>query len=257
MSTKRAKQQDGGEFVTLVNIKADIAAKALVLYRETIPAKIELLGKKLESFGGDHNLLGGNGKEDGESTNKRAKVEAPEPYNEKQVLKDVCNAAETVKEEVEAFCMAIATLKVWVQLMIPRIEGWLCRGVRGGEQTLIFFFFFFFFFCFFLFRADGGNFGVSVQEDIVAELHRAEESSFQFLDQLTKYFLRRAKKRVKYPDIEEYALCIQESDAKTLTSYKLCLFDLRNQYLLLHDLIHKNYEKVTNPRSDKEVSAMY
>jgi hypothetical protein len=101
---------------------------------------------------------------------------------------------------------------------------------------------------------------VSVQEDVVQELHRAEESSFQFLDQLTKYFLRRAKlisKRTKYPDIEEYALCIQESDAKTLTSYKLCLFDLRNQYLLLHDLIQKNYEKVTNPRSDKEVAAMY
>ncbi len=37
----------------------------------------------------------------------------------------------------------------------------------------------------------------------------------------------------------------------------MCIFDLRNQYLLLHDLIQKNFEKLTNPRSEKEVAAMY
>src|SRR4051812_1066540 len=60
-------------------------------------------------------------------------------------------------------------------------------------------------------------------------MHALTRSSFSFLDHLTKYYLHRAKlmsKREKHPNIVEYALCVKESDAKTMTSYKMCVFDL-------------------------------
>jgi hypothetical protein len=40
---------------------------------------------------------------------------------------------------------------------------------------------------------DGNNFGVSVQEEVLNEVGRAEESSFNALDTITKYFVTRAK----------------------------------------------------------------
>ncbi len=68
------------------------------------------------------------------------------------------------------------------------------------------------------------SFGVGVQEDIVAELHRAEESSFSYMESIPKQLFHRAKllcKRDKYPTINEWSICIRENDAKTLTSYKM------------------------------------
>ncbi len=104
---------------------------------------------------------------------------------QKQMMEDIVRVAELVRVELEVarfaassppsfnalqqdFCLNIATLKVWIQLQIPRIE-------------------------------DGGNFGVGVQEDIVQELHRAEESSFAFLDQLTKCAAKRSARCLLTP----------------------------------------------------------
>ena len=56
----------------------------------------------------------------------------------------------------------INTVKIWIQLNIPRIE-------------------------------DGNNFGVSIQEETVNELGRAEDVGFNGLEAMTKYFLSRAK----------------------------------------------------------------
>lgn len=54
------------------------------------------------------------------------------------------------------------TIKVWIQLNIPRIE-------------------------------DGNNFGVSIQEETVNELGRAEDSGLNVLDNLWKFHVSRAK----------------------------------------------------------------
>lgn len=54
------------------------------------------------------------------------------------------------------------TVKVWIQLNIPRIS-------------------------------DGDNFGVSIQEETVAELNRTEESCYAMLDGIGKYYTNRSK----------------------------------------------------------------
>jgi len=54
------------------------------------------------------------------------------------------------------------TVKIWIQLNIPRIE-------------------------------DGNNFGVGIQEEMVNELARAENDAIAVLDSMTKYFISRGR----------------------------------------------------------------
>eukprot|EP00124_Ichthyophonus_hoferi_P000446 Ihof_evm17s16 gene=Ihof_evmTU17s16 len=86
------------------------------------------------------------------------------------------------------------TVKIWIQLNIPRIE-------------------------------DGNNFGVSIQEETVNELSRAEDSGFTVLESITKYFVMRAKlvsKVRKYPGIMDYQISIAELDEKEYINLRLC-----------------------------------
>lgn len=54
------------------------------------------------------------------------------------------------------FCSVLAQVKMWVQLLIPRIE-------------------------------DGNNFGVSIQEETVAELRTVEGEAASYLDQISRF----------------------------------------------------------------------
>ena len=53
-----------------------------------------------------------------------------------------------------------ATVRIWITLLIPKIE-------------------------------DGNNFGVGVQEDALAELRQVEAECATYLDQISRYFLTR------------------------------------------------------------------
>jgi len=53
-------------------------------------------------------------------------------------------------------------LKMWVSLLIPKIE-------------------------------DGNNFGVSIQEDTLAEIQQVEVESVNYLEQLSRYYAARGK----------------------------------------------------------------
>jgi len=53
-------------------------------------------------------------------------------------------------------------LKMWVSLLIPKIE-------------------------------DGNNFGVSVQEDTLAEIQQVEVESTNYLEQVSRYYAARGK----------------------------------------------------------------
>eukprot|EP00123_Amoebidium_parasiticum_P019524 comp26262_c0_seq1/m.47093 comp26262_c0_seq1/g.47093 ORF comp26262_c0_seq1/g.47093 comp26262_c0_seq1/m.47093 type:complete len:270 (-) comp26262_c0_seq1:60-869(-) len=121
------------------------------------------------------------------------------------------------------------TVKIWIQLNIPRIE-------------------------------DGNNFGVSIQEETVNELSRAEDSGFTVLESITKYYVMRGKlvsKVHKYPTIRDYRMSIQELDEKEYINLRLCTQDLRNNYAILHDMITKNMEKIKRPRNANNASTMY
>jgi len=119
-------------------------------------------------------------------------------------------------------------LKMWIQLLIPRIE-------------------------------DGNNFGVSIQEETLSEIRTVESEAAAFFDQLSRYFITRGKiisKVAKYPHISDYRRTINELDEKEFVSLRLVLCELRNQYSTLYDLITKNMEKIKKPRSSNN-EAMY
>lgn len=128
---------------------------------------------------------------------------------------------EKVKPEIRLLIEKCNTVKMWVQLLIPRIE-------------------------------DGNNFGVSIQEETVAELRTVESEAASYLDQISRYYIIRAKlvsKIAKYPHVEDYRRTVTEIDEKEYISLRLVISELRNQYVTLHDMILKNIEKIKRPRS--------
>ncbi|KAM8724005.1 proteasome activator complex subunit 3-like [Acanthopagrus latus] len=144
-----------------------------------------------------------------------------------------CNAKlvdliERVKPEIRTLIEKCNTVKMWVQLLIPRIE-------------------------------DGNNFGVSIQEETVTELRTVESEAASYLDQISRYYITRAKlvsKIAKYPHVEDYRRTVSEIDEKEYISLKIIVSELRNQYVILHDMILKNIEKIKIPRSSNS-EALY
>eukprot|EP00064_Thunnus_orientalis_P015519 superscaffoldBa00002888_g15573 len=109
---------------------------------------------------------------------------------------------ERVKPEIRTLIEKCNTVKMWVQLLIPRIE-------------------------------DGNNFGVSIQEETVAELRTVESEAASYLDQISRYYITRAKlvsKIIKYPHVEDYRRTVSEIDEKEYISLKIIVSELRNQY---------------------------
>ncbi|XP_060803460.1 proteasome activator complex subunit 3 isoform X1 [Amyelois transitella] len=117
-------------------------------------------------------------------------------------------------------------LKMWISFMIPKIE-------------------------------DGNNFGVSIQEDTLAEIQSVESEAAAFFDQISRYFISRAKivsKVAKYPHIDDYRRAVKELDEKEYLSLWLVMCEIRNRYCSLHDIVIKNLEKIKKPRSSNAES---
>jgi len=134
-----------------------------------------------------------------------------------------------LKKELLELIEMINTVKLWIQLNIPRIE-------------------------------DGNNFGVSIQEETVNELTRAEDSGFAVLESMTKYYVTRAKlisKVLKYPSVQDYRQSVVELDEKEFINLRMCCMDLRNNYAILHDMILKNLEKIKTPRSSNHMAHIF
>ncbi|KAL0212709.1 hypothetical protein RCL1_006335 [Eukaryota sp. TZLM3-RCL] len=134
-----------------------------------------------------------------------------------------------VKKELHTMCESVATVKMYIQLQVPAVSS-------------------------------GDNFGVSVQEDIIGELSRAEESGYGIFDSFTRYLISRGKlisKVLKYPGVVDYTLAIREMDEKELFSLWGVVLEIRNNYLILRDLLLKNLDKVKAPRKKFQASQMY
>ncbi|EPY87552.1 hypothetical protein CB1_000238024 [Camelus ferus] len=113
------------------------------------------------------------------------------------------------------------TVKMWVPLLTPGIE-------------------------------DGNNFGVSVQEETFAELRTVESEAASYPDQVSRYYITRAKlvsKTAKYPHVEDCRRTVTEIDKKESVSLRLIISELRNQYVTLQDMILENIEKIKRPGS--------
>ncbi|MFH4975614.1 hypothetical protein AB6A40_002323 [Gnathostoma spinigerum] len=117
---------------------------------------------------------------------------------------------------------AVNKVKLWILFLIPRIE-------------------------------DGNNFGVSIQEEALNEVRTVEGEAASFLDQMSRYFVSRARlvtKVAKYPHVEDYRRAISDMDEKQFISIRLVLTEMRNHFATLHDMITKNLEKIKKPRSN-------
>ncbi|CAF0865531.1 unnamed protein product [Adineta ricciae] len=126
------------------------------------------------------------------------------------------------------FLDSVAIIKLWIQLMIPKVE-------------------------------DGNNFGVSVQEDSLAEVRTLETEVAQYIDLTCKYLISRGeliKKVVKYPHVEDFRRSVQSLDEKQFVSLRFVALELRNHYTSVHDLLMKNLEKIKKPRSN-QAHSMY
>uniref|UniRef100_A0A1I8A4H1 Proteasome activator complex subunit 3 n=1 Tax=Steinernema glaseri TaxID=37863 RepID=A0A1I8A4H1_9BILA len=112
-------------------------------------------------------------------------------------------------------------VKMWILFLIPRIE-------------------------------DGNNFGVSIQEETLSEVRTVESEAASFLDQMSRYFVSRARlvtKVAKYPHVDDYRRAIIDLDEKQFINIRLVLTEMRNHFATLHDMITKNLEKIKTPRS--------
>ncbi|XP_064613840.1 proteasome activator complex subunit 3-like [Liolophura sinensis] len=140
----------------------------------------------------------------------------PVPTN--QQLQDLVNL---LKPYIQELVDHANMVKMWISFLIPKIE-------------------------------DGNNFGVSIQEDTMAEARQIETEAASYLDQISRYFITRGKlvsKVAKYPHIDDYRQSVREVDEKEFISLRLICCELRNHYASLHDLIHKNIDKIKKPRS--------
>lgn len=140
----------------------------------------------------------------------------------------ICDIIKLVKPIIRSLVEDSNLLKMWISYLIPKIE-------------------------------DGNNFGVSIQEDTLAEIQSVESEAAAFFDQISRYFISRAKvvsKVAKYPHIEDYRRAVQELDEKEFLSLWLVLSEVRNRYCSLHDIVIKNIEKLKKPRSSN-VDSLY
>lgn len=125
----------------------------------------------------------------------------------------------------------LSTMKMWIQLNIPKIQ-------------------------------DGNNFAVSVQEECIQELSRVEDACFTVLESMSKYFSTRGRllsKSIKYPNVLDYRRSIEEVDAMEAINLKMCAVDLRNNHAILHDTLVKNFDKLkmTKGGGSSGMSMMY
>uniref|UniRef100_A0A3Q2CIJ7 Proteasome activator complex subunit 3 n=1 Tax=Cyprinodon variegatus TaxID=28743 RepID=A0A3Q2CIJ7_CYPVA len=135
---------------------------------------------------------------------------------------------EKVKPEIRTLIEKCNTVKMWVQLLIPRIE-------------------------------DGNNFGVSIQEETVAELRTVEGEAASYLDQISRHYFTHlclSNMFFFFLNQEDYRRTVTEIDEKEYISLKIIVSELRNQYVTLHDMILKNIEKIKRPRSSN-ADALY
>eukprot|EP00099_Drosophila_melanogaster_P006860 NP_001259502.1 REG, isoform B [Drosophila melanogaster] len=140
--------------------------------------------------------------------------------------KPLCEMIKVVKPIIRKLVEDSNLLKMWISFMIPKIE-------------------------------DGNNFGVSIQEDTLAEIQTVESEAAAFFDQISRYFLSRAKvvsKVAKYPHIDDYRRAVVELDEKEYLSLWLVVCEVRNRYSSLHDIVIKNLEKLKKPRSSNTES---
>ncbi|KAJ3786121.1 proteasome activator pa28 REG alpha/beta subunit [Lentinula aff. detonsa] len=151
-----------------------------------------------------------------------------------------------IKKECEELVASIDKVRLWVTLAIPKIEDGDNFGSLDKSYPL-----------------DGNALtssqGVGVQEEILNELHRAQDCVYNLRDSPRQHHLARAKicsKLIKYPYVEDYTSALIEHDEKQIFNARHYLLDIRDLYAALTDITQKNIIKIRTPRSNNN-SGLY
>jgi len=132
-----------------------------------------------------------------------------------------------IKPYIVHFLDASAILKLWIQILIPKVEDF------KTELSL------------------------QIQEDSLAEIRGVEAEVATYLDHIYKYNTVRGKfisKLAKYPHVGDFKQCVIELDEKMFMTSRLIALELRNHYTTVHDILTKNLEKIKKPRSNQEIT---
>uniref|UniRef100_A0A8C9SJ75 Proteasome activator complex subunit 1 n=1 Tax=Scleropages formosus TaxID=113540 RepID=A0A8C9SJ75_SCLFO len=180
------------------------------------PAKEELKRKNKEE---EAAKKGKKDKEKEDDEDDEGPPCGPVASNDKveHLIKLVKPDLQTLKEKLNAVSM-------WVQLQIPKIE-------------------------------DGNNFGVAVQEKVFEFLTNTRTKIEGFQAQITKYYSERGDavaKACKQPHVGDYRQLVHELDQHQYRELRFMALEIRNTYAVLHDIIGKNYDKITKPRGDSK-----
>ncbi|KAJ5066600.1 hypothetical protein M0811_13455 [Anaeramoeba ignava] len=160
------------------------------------------------------------------TTLKKEEEEKKELDFEVPCNKDVSLLIHDIKKEVLELVDYSKTIQLWIQFLTPKVS-------------------------------DGNNFGVEIQQEILEEFSRAEDSCFVVLDSIGKYFISRAKlisNWLKHKDISDFERGIVELDLSQILSCEMIFKDLQNDYSILYDIVIKNLEKIENPRPERSVT---
>ncbi|KAH0476341.1 MAG: hypothetical protein KVP17_003546 [Porospora cf. gigantea B] len=211
-------------------LRREATLRAVKCLEETIPQKIVYLNTLVPVTGEIGSLLHltdmppsrVEGRDHLNNCGKRVKLDDENVVFTHEVAANeaVLRKSETSRDEALHLIEVISSIKLWIQLNVPRIE-------------------------------DGNNFGVAIQEGAIQELQRSEETAFSVMESITKYHMTRAKiasKVIKYPMIHDYRRCLEQLDANEWINQKTILVELRNSYASLFDMLRKNWEKVAKPR---------
>ncbi|ETO24223.1 Proteasome activator pa28 beta subunit family protein [Reticulomyxa filosa] len=101
---------------------------------------------------------------------------------------------------------------------------------------------------------DGNNFGVAVQEEVKKLVGDASANAYNFLREMPKYHTQRSDietKLCKYPNLRDYYKVLIDLDNKQALLLLHTLKDLRNNFFIILDTLHKNFQKIVQPKGHK------
>ncbi|XP_063710406.1 proteasome activator complex subunit 3-like [Symsagittifera roscoffensis] len=148
---------------------------------------------------------------------------------DEQLLDPIAMHRSRICSEIQTLAAQCSILKTWISLKTPKIEG-------------------------------GNNFGVAIQRGIACEVAKVMDYCNKVSVQISSHQTTRGDqvKRVnKHPLVEDHKWGLREGDEMEFYDLKEITVNLRNFYLLLSDMIGKNYSKVTQPKTVKSTSVMY
>jgi proteasome activator subunit 3 (PA28 gamma) len=132
-----------------------------------------------------------------------------------------------IKPFIIHFLDSLALIKLWIRILIPQVEDF------KTELSL------------------------QVQLDSLEEIKIIETEVAGYTDRIYTYNATRgrfASKLAKYPHVNDFRESICEIDEEMFLAARSYAMKLRNHYIIVHDILMKNLEKIKSSKTNYEIS---